>query len=176
MRAGGLAADEEIMRAKFGGGVLEHPVGGGMALRNLVLEGDVGERRVVDADDSDAFAHDCGVDGVIHRRRADRPAAAMIVDVDGARRQGPRAENAQGDCVAVVRDAAGGDAEAARADGHDGLRAQHGLDHHAAKRRRRAEARRPAQAAVHGLHFGQFGGGEIGEGFAHRLVLLVEHR
>jgi pantoate--beta-alanine ligase len=77
---------------------------------------------------------------------------------------------------AVVRDAAGGDAEAARADGHDGLRAQHGLDHHAAKRRRRAEARRPAQAAVHGLHFGQFGGGEIGEGFAHRLVLLVEHR
>ena len=176
MRAGGLTADEEIMRAEFGVGVLEHPVGGGVTLCDLVLEGDVGERGVVHADDGDAFAHDRGVDGVIHRRRADRPAAAVIVDVDGAWRQGPRTENAQREPVAVVHDAAGGDAEAARADRHNGLRAEHGLDHHAAKRRWRAETRRPAQATVHAAHFGQFCGGEVGEGFAHRFVLLVTPR
>ena len=133
MRTGGFAPDEELARAEFCLSMFEHPVGGSVCLRDQVLERDVRERGVVDAGDSKAcLAHDGGIDEIVHRSRANGPAAAVIVDVDAAHVALCGLQDAQRDCVTLVRDALRGDDDAAQADGKERLRAEHGLDRHAA--------------------------------------------
>ena len=146
-----------------------------MALGDLVGERDVGQLGVIDTDHGKTcVAHDGAVDEIIHAGLADAPAAAMIVDIDAARRVLARAQDAQRHGVALVPDALCHDARASGAHRDHRLRAEHGLDHQAAKRRRRAEARRPVQLAVHAADIREVRVGDIGERFAHGLPCFTD--